>query len=439
MVMDKIFEIIKKEKKRQREELAMIPSENFASEAVMRAVGSSLMNKYAEGYPRKRYYQGNVNMDLVESLAQERILKVFGLNEARWGVNVQPYSGSPANLAVYNALLAPGDKMMGMYLPDGGHLTHGWRLDSRPISITSKFYRSEFYHVDRKTRVFNYAAIAKQAKKYRPKIIISGGTAYPRNINHKKLAGIAKKVGAYYLADIAHEAGLVAGGANPSPFPYADVVTFTTHQTFRGPRGAVIVARRDLIDKINFSVFPGLQGGPHLHTIAGIAVAAGELTTASFRRYARQVVKNAQTLAAELKKGGLDIVSGGTDKHLVLVDLRNLKLSGWTVAWALDKAGIIANRNTVPYDTASPYYPSGLRLGTPALTSRGMKVPEMKKIAVWILAVIDHVKKEKMPEGKKAVNRFAKKFRQAVDRDPWLKKLNREVTAFAKKYPLPGI
>src|SRR3972149_932831 len=336
--MDKIFSIIKAEKRRQKEQLQLIPSENYASSEVMKAVGSVMMNKYAEGYPKKRYYQGNKYLDQVEDLARERILKAFGLSDKKWGVNVQPYSGSPANLAVYNALLKPGDKMVGMYLPAGGHLTHGWHLPDRPISITSKFWRSQFYHVDKKTLVFDYAAIAKQAKKWRPQIIISGGTAYPRTINHQKLAAIAKSVGAYYLADIAHEAGLIAAKAHPSPFPYCDVATFTTHKTWRGPRGAVIVAKKELTEAINFSIFPGLQGGPHLHTIAGIAVAAGELMTPQYKTYAKQVVKNARRLAGRLAARGFNIVSGGTDKHLVLIDLRNKHLSGWVVAFGFGGA-----------------------------------------------------------------------------------------------------
>ena len=421
--MDKIFSIIAREKKRQKEQLQMIPSENYASAAVMKAVGSCLMNKYAEGYPHKRYYQGNVNLDAVEDLCQERILQAFGLDFKKWGVNVQPHSGCEANLGVYNGLLVPGDKIMSMYLPDGGHLSHGW-----PVTLVAKIFKVEFYHVNKKSLVFDYDQIEAQAKKFRPKLLISGGTAYPRTINHKRLSQIAKTVGAYYMADIAHEAGLVAAGAHPSPFPDADVVTFTTHKTFRGPRGAVIVARQELMDKINFSVFPGLQGGPHLHTISGICVAAGELMTPAFKRYAKQVVVNAQTLAKALIKGGLNVVSGGTDKHLVLLDLRPQNLSGWTVAWALEAVNIIANRNTVPYDTASPYYPSGLRLGTPALTTRGMKPKEMIKIAAWILAVIRHAQEVKLPQSKKAIKA-----------DRWLQALGKQVTAFAKRFPVPGI
>ena len=282
--------------------------------------------------------------------------------------------------------------------------------------------------------VFDYTQIAKQAKKFKPQIIISGGTAYPRTINHQKLAAIAKSVGAYYLADIAHEAGLIAAGAHPSPFPYCDVATFTTHKTWRGPRGAVIVAKKELIEAINFSIFPGLQGGPHLHTIAGIAVAAGELMTPQYKIYAKQVVKNAQRLAAKLKQKGFNIVSGGTDKHLVLIDLRNKHLSGWVVAWALEAANIIANRNTIPYDTASPYYPSGLRIGTPAVTSRGMKEAQMDKIADWIAKVVEIVKDERLPDEPKARNKFAKGFRQRIFKNPKLKQIGREVKRLCLRY-----
>src|SRR3989344_4202037 len=367
--MDKIFSIIAREKKRQKEQLQMIPSENYASAAVMKAVGSCLMNKYAEGYPHKRYYQGNVNLDAVEDLCQERILQAFGLDFKKWGVNVQPHSGCEANLGVYNGLLVPGDKIMSMYLPDGGHLSHGW-----PVTLVAKIFKVEFYHVNKKSLVFDYDQIEAQAKKFRPKLLISGGTAYPRTINHKRLSQIAKTVGAYYMADIAHEAGLVAGG-------------------------------------------------PHLHTISGICVAAGELMTPAFKRYAKQLVVNAQTLATALIKGGLNVLSGGTDKHLVLLDLRPQNLSGWTVAWALEAVNIIANRNTVPYDTASPYYPSGLRLGTPALTTRGMKPKEMIKIAAWILAVIRHAQEVKLPQSKKAIKA-----------DRWLIKTGREGKTFASRF-----
>jgi glycine hydroxymethyltransferase len=437
--MDKIFKVIKAEKKRQREELQMIPSENYASAEVMRAVGSCLMNKYAEGYPKRRYYQGNVHIDKVENLCRQRVLKTFGLDEKKWGANVQPHSGCEANVAVYNALLKIDDRMMSMFLPDGGHLSHGWQMPARKITLVSKIFKVEFYQVNKKTRVFDYDQIERQALKFRPKMIISGGTAYPRDINHRRMAEIAKQVGAFYLADIAHEAGLIAAGVLNSPFPDADVVTFTTHKTFRGPRGAVIIAKEELMERINFSVMPGFQGGPHIHSMAGIAVAAKEVQTEGFKRYAKQVVVNAKVLAEEFKKAGLDVVSGGTDKHLVLIDLRNIGLSGWVAAWALEKAGIIVNRNTVPLETASPYYPSGIRLGTPALTSRGMKQKEMRQIAKWMVAVIERVKSEKLPQGPKARRKFVKEFRRRIGTDEYLAKLKKEVSGLAKKFPVPGV
>jgi len=429
--MDKIFKIISKEKKRQREQLEMIPSENYASAAVMKAVGSCLMNKYAEGYPNRRYYQGNVNVDQIENLCRQRVLKAFDLDKDKWGVNVQPHSGCEANLAVYNALLNPGDKIMSMYLPDGGHLSHGWHMPGKKITFVSKIFQVQFYHVSKKTLVFDYDQIESQALKFKPKLIISGGTAYPREINYKRLSQIAHKAGALYLADVAHEAGLIAAGVMQSPFPWVDVATFTTHKTWRGPRGAVIVAKKSLIDAINFSIIPGLQGGPHMHSIAGISVAAAELMTPAFRRYAKQVVINAQTLAKELIKGGLSVVSGGTDKHLVLVDLRSVNLTGWVAAWALEKAGIIANRNTVPYDTGSPFYPSGLRFGTPALTTRGMKEKEMRQIAKWILEVINYLPDKGFYHDKKTIKRLTQ--------DKFLRQIKEKVSVFAKKFPVPGL
>jgi glycine hydroxymethyltransferase len=438
--MDKqVREIIKAEKERQRDELEMIPSENYASSEVMRAVGSCLMNKYAEGYPNKRYYQGNKNIDDVENLAIKRILKAYNLSEAKWAVNVQPHSGCEANLAVYNALLEPSDKIMSMYLPDGGHLSHGWQMKDKKVTLVSKIFKVEFYKVNKTTKLLDFDQIEKQALKFKPKLIISGGTAYPREINHKRMGQIAKKVGAYYLADVAHEAGLIVGGVMKSPLPWADVMTFTTHKTFRGPRGAVIVCKKDLIDKINFSVMPGFQGGPHMHTIAGIAVAAKEAKTLSFKQYCKQVVANAKTLGQCLSKAGLEIVSGGTDKHLVLVDLRNKDLSGFVIAWALEKAGIVMNRNTVPLETASPYYPSGLRMGTPAVTSRGMKEKEMVKIAKWVIKVIELSKDDKLPDDNAKRREFVKSFRQRIGEDKELKRIKREVKDLCQKFPVPGV
>lgn len=391
-----IYALIKAEEKRQATDLAMIPSENFVSEAVREAVGSVLMNKYSEGQPGKRYYQGNKVIDQIESLVEKRALQAFGLDEKDWHVNVQPVTGSIANFAVYAALLQPGDKMLAMSLYDGGHLTHGWKLPDtgKPISFTSRIYDTYFYNVDPQTEVFNYDNIAKIAKEVKPKILISGGTAYPREIEHKRMRAIADSVGAIYMADVAHEAGLIAGGAAASPFPYAHVVTMTTRKTLRGPIGAMIFASKkllgdDVAEKIDFAVFPALQGGPQNHSIAGIGVALHEAMTPEFKEYTHQVVKNAQVLANELIKAGFDVVSGGTDKHLVLVDLRSRGWTGKDAAIALEKVGIIANKNTVPGETAKPWNPSGLRLGTPALTTRGYKEKDMIQVAEKIIKTLN--------------------------------------------------
>ena len=377
--------LIKREQKRQRYQLQMIPSENYVSKAVLEAVGSVLMNKYSEGQAFKRYYQGNTYIDQIETLVKKKALKAFGLNQEEWGVNVQPANGSVANLAVYSALIKPGDKMMGMFLYDGGHLSHGWQLpDGKKVSFTSQIYTPSYYHVDINSGRFNYDEVEKTVLKEKPQIIISGGTAYPREIVHSRMQKIARKVGAYYLADIAHEAGLVLAGVNKSPFPYADVVTMTTRKTLRGPIGAMIFARKDLIDKIDRAVFPGLQGGPLNHSIAGIGVALHEAMRPKFKKYAAQAIANAKKLAQGLIKRGYHVCSGGTDKHLILVDLRSKGLSGKESALALEKANIIVNKNTVPGETGKPWNPSGIRLGTPSLTSRGMEEKEMLKIAAWI-------------------------------------------------------
>jgi glycine hydroxymethyltransferase len=413
----KLANLIKKEQQRQRYQLQLIPSENYVSKAVLEAVGSVLMNKYSEGYAFKRYYQGNENIDQIETIVRKRALKLFDLNKERWTVNVQPPSGSIANLAVYAALLKPGDKMMSMSLYHGGHLSHGWQLpDGKKVSFTSKIFKPCYYLVDLKTGVFDYDKIEKQAKKEKPQIIISGGTAYPREINHKKMGQIAKKAGAYYLADIAHEAGLVAAGVNRSPFKWADVVTMTTRKTLRGPIGAMIFARKKYEDAINRAVFPGLQGGPLNHSIAGIGTALKEASKKSFKTYAKQVIKNAKTLAKTLKKLGYHICSGGTDKHLVLIDLRSKNMQGSSSALVLEKANIIVNKNTVPGDTGKPWNPSGIRLGTPATTSRGMKEKDMEKIASFINQVLEN------QENKNKI-----------------KKIAVEVKTFAKKFFVPGI
>jgi len=441
--MDRIFDLIKKEERRQSETLQMIPSENYTYPEVRKAVGSILMQKYAEGQPGRRYYQGNEFVDQIEALCEKRALKVFNLPPEKWAANVQPHSGCPANLAVYNAVLNVGDKIMSMYLPDGGHLSHGWHLPVRAglpgkkVTLVSKIYNVQFYHVNPKSRLFDYDQIEAQAKKFKPKMIITGGTAYPREIDYRAVVAIAKKVGAYYLADIAHEAGLIAGGAMKSPFPWADFVTMTTHKTLRGPRGAIIICKKQFETAIDSSIIPGLQGGPHLHSIAGMAIALSLAKGKIFRKYARQVVNNAKLLAKLLVDRGYDVVSGGTDKHLVLVDLRKTGTNGWAIAWALEKAGIVANRNTVPNDTGSPFYPSGLRLGTPAVTARGMKEKEIKLIADWIQAVITYAKDEIMPADVEKRKIFIKNYLAKISRDKFLKKISLEVKTLCKKFPTP--
>ncbi|MEK7114479.1 MAG: serine hydroxymethyltransferase [Patescibacteria group bacterium] len=380
---DKVLEnLIKKEVKRQKETINLIASENFVSKDVLEALGSALTNKYSEGYPKKRYYAGNEIIDQIEILAQERARKVFRLAQ-HWHINVQPYSGSPANMAVYCALLKPGEKIMGMSLETGGHLTHGHK-----VSITGKFWKQITYGVNRKTERLDYNEILKIAKKEKPALIIAGATAYSRKIDFKKFRKIADIVGAYLMVDMSHIAGLVAGGAHPSPFKYADVVTATTHKTLRGPRGAIIFCRKELAEKIDRAVFPGLQGGPHNNQIAAIAAALKEAMRPSFKKYAKQVVKNTKILANELKKKGWEIISGGTDTHLFLMDTWSRGISGKEASEKLEKAGIIVNKNTIPFDTRKPYDPSGIRLGTPTVTTLGMKEKDMKKIAEKIDVIL---------------------------------------------------
>ena len=441
--MDKIFDLIEKEEKRQEDTLMMIPSENYTYPDVRKAVGSVLMHKYAEGQPGKRYYQGNNIVDEIEKLCEERALKAFGLSGSDWSANVQPHSGCPANLAVYNAILQPGDRIMSMYLPDGGHLSHGWFLSAhdnepvRKLTLVSKIFNVQFYKVDPNTRVFDYDVIEKKAHDFKPKLIISGGTAYPREIDYKRMSEIAKKVGAYYLADIAHEAGLIVGGACRSPFPHADFVTMTTHKTLRGPRGAIIICRKKFEESIDLSIIPGLQGGPHLHSIAGIAIALEKANSKEFKEYASRTVKNAKYLASFFLKKGLDVVSGGTDKHLILIDLRKNNTNGWVIAWALEKAGIITNRNTVPDESASAYYPSGLRIGTPALTVRGMKEKEMESIGEWISEVIFKYSNIEIPSDKDKRKAFIKDFHEIIENDVLLKKIKQKVIHLCSEFPIP--
>lgn len=381
-----VRKLIKQESKRQDETLDLIPSENFTSTDVMEAVGSVFTNKYSEGYPGKRYYPGNEFCDELENLAIERGLKLFKLSPKNWHLNVQPHSGSPANLAIYSALMEPGDTLMGMSLSSGGHLTHGHK-----VSITGKIFNAVQYPVDEDSGLINYGEVEKMAKKHKPKVIVCGFTAYPRLIDFKRFKYIAEKVGAYLVVDMSHLAGLIAGGSYPSPFKYADVVMTTTHKTLRGPRGAVIFSRKELSDKIDRAVFPGMQGGPHNNTTAGIAVAFAEAMKPDFKKYAENVVKNAIALSEYLKELGFLLVTNGTDSHLILMDLRSQDIDGFTAEKRLEKAGIIANRNTIPGDK-SPFKPSGLRIGTPSLTSRGMKPKDMKKVAELMLAAITEKK-----------------------------------------------
>jgi glycine hydroxymethyltransferase len=363
------------EEQRQREKIRLIPSENYTSAAVLEACGTVLQNKYSEGYPGKRYYEGQQQIDPIESLAIARAKSLFAVEHA----NVQPYSGSPANLAVYLAFCQPGDTIMGMALPAGGHLTHGWS-----VSITGKFFRSVAYGVKKETGRVDLDEVRALAKKEKPKLLWCGGTAIPRTIDFAGFASIAQEVGAILVADIAHIAGLVAGGAHPSPAEHADVVSTTTHKTLRGPRGGMLMCKQKHASAIDKAVFPGLQGGPHNQTTAGIAVALKEASTDAFKKYAHQIVTNAKALAEALSARGYDLVSGGTDNHLILVDLTNKEVPGKKAAQALDRAGLVLNYNTVPFDPRKPFDPSGVRLGTPAVTSRGMGPSEMQQIAAWL-------------------------------------------------------
>jgi len=382
-ISPKIAALLESERKKQEETITLIPSENIISEATRMAQASFFSNKYAEGYPGKRYYPGNENSDKLERLVQELALKSFKLSPKKWKVNVQPYSGSPANLEVYSALLSLGDTIMGLGLSEGGHLTHGHK-----VNFSGKAYKAVRYTLDTKTGFIDYNNLAKLARANKPKIIVSGATAYSRKIDFKRIGEIAKRFGAYHMADISHIAGLIVAGLHPSPFPWADVVTTTTHKTLRGPRAAMIFSRIHLSDTIDKAVFPGMQGGPHLNTIAAIGVALTEANKQSFRVYQKNIISNAKILAEELKRYGYNIVAGGTDNHLMLLDLKNKHISGIEAEKILERAGIIANRNTVPGDV-SAFNPLGIRLGTPAVTTRGMKGREMKQIAKWIIELID--------------------------------------------------
>ncbi|MGI6192760.1 MAG: serine hydroxymethyltransferase [Christensenellales bacterium] len=391
---------IEDELRRQRDHIELIASENFVSPAVLAAMGSPLTNKYAEGYPGKRYYGGCEFVDVAENLARKRACEIFGAEHA----NVQPHSGCQANFSVYFALLKPGDTIMGMSLDHGGHLTHG-----SPVSISGKYFNIVSYGVDQETETIDYDEVRRIAVENKPRLIVAGASAYPRMIDFKAFRDIADEVGAYLMVDMAHIAGLVAANLHPNPVPYADVVTTTTHKTLRGPRGGLILCREELAKAIDSAVFPGIQGGPLMHVIAAKAVAFKEAQTEGFREYQERIVKNAKALARGLTEGGLRLVSGGTDNHMMLVDLRNTGRTGRDVEHLLDEANITCNKNAIPFDPASKFITSGLRLGTPAVTTRGMNEEDMAHIAAWICDVAKRGE-EAVPAVKKKVLELTAKY-----------------------------
>lgn len=401
-----IQKLIEKEIARQQNGLVMIASENYASLDVLSAMGTPLSNKYSEGYPGKRYYTGNAIIDQIETIAQDLALKMFGLSSNKWHANVQPHSGSSANMAVYLGLLKPGEKILGLDLGAGGHLTHGSK-----VNFSGQLFNFSHYSVDPKTNKLDYNEILRIAKREKPKMIVSGATAYTQKIDFKKISQIAQSVGAYHLADISHVAGLVIGKVHPSPFPYADVVTTTTHKTLRGPRSAIIICKSELAKNIDKAVFPGMQGGPLENVIAAKALAFYEATTDKFKKDQKQTVVNAQVLAKVLTSNDLKLVADSTENHLVLVDCRPLNISGKVGAEALAETGIYTNANMIPYDPATPLNPSGIRIGTPALTTRGMREKEMLIIGHWIAAILKDPQNKKLKgEIKNLVNKLTKKF-----------------------------
>lgn len=425
---------LKKEAQRQRDVLEMIPSENYASAAVRQALGSVLTNKYSEGYSAHRYYQGNRFIDEIETLAIERCKKLFHVPHA----NVQPYSGSPANSAVYFALLNPGDKIMGLKLSGGGHLTHG----HPDVTFSGKYFTSVQFNVE-PDGWLDMDKVAILAKKEEPKMLVVGTTAYPRFFDWKKWRQIADRIGALFFADIAHVAGLVVGGVYPSPIPFADVVMFTTHKTIRGPRGAVLMVtdrgikrNPDMGKKIDRAVFPGLSGGPHDNVTAAIAVCFKEAATAKFKQYTKQIVVNAKMLAETLKQNGLRLTTGGTDSHLIVIDLRPQLVIGNIVAEALEVANIVVNYNTVPHDQNPPMYPSGVRLGTPIVTTRGMKEKEMRQIGKWISNIISEVNHYRLPETKEERSKFVRSVKAELWKNKKLVAIGKEVKKFATRYPI---
>ncbi len=425
-----MYKALQNEFKRQQESMELIPSENIVSPAVLEALGTPLTNKYSEGYPGRRYYGGQKYIDEIENLARDRAKKLFGVPHA----NVQPYSGSPANLAVYIATCKLGDTIMGQGLLDGGHLTHGWKA-----SATSMFYNSVQYHVKKNGRM-DFEEIEMLARKHKPRLIWIGATAYVREFPFQKFGKIADEIGAYLVADIAHISGLIIAGVHKSPVPYAHLITTTTHKTLRGPRGGMILVTEkglkkdpELAKKIDQAIFPKLQGGPHDHQTAALAIALGEAMKPSFKKYGEQVVKNAKVLAEELMKKGVKLISGGTDNHMMLVDCG--KGRGPLLEIALDATGITLNKNTIPNEPSSPFYPSGVRLGTPSITTRGMKAPQMRKIAKWITEVMEEIEEYELPETKKERFKYLKEFKKEIQKNKELKEIAKEVKTLCKKFP----
>jgi glycine hydroxymethyltransferase len=432
---DQIFSLIKQEQQRQQDMIGLIPSENIVSHEVASVLSSSLSNKYSEGYSKRRYYEGNQIIDQIELLAMERVKKLFSVPH----VNVQPYSGSPANSAIQFALMEPGETMMGLALSSGGHLTHGHPT----VTFSGRFYKTVQYGLDADARI-DFKQVRALAKEHKPKVIFAGNTAYPFILDFAKFREIADEVGAWLVADISHITGLVVAGEHPSPVPEVDVVMTTTHKTFRGPRGAMILVTDrglkrdpDLAKKIDAAVFPGLQGGPHNATTAGIAIAAAEAATPKFKKYGQQIRKNATKLAETLMKRGVKLVGNGTENHLMIMDLSDKGLGlGTQTAYAMDLAGIYANKNTVPNEPCSPFYPSGVRLGTPLITSRGMKEKEMVKIGNWIADVVEEVKQFELPAEKEKRSAFLKEFRLEVQKNKKLKKIRTEVKKLCAEFPI---
>ncbi|WP_188737055.1 serine hydroxymethyltransferase [Oceanobacillus neutriphilus] len=399
---NEVFQAMLQEKERQQDKIELIASENFVSKAVMDAMGSILTNKYAEGYPHKRYYGGCEYVDVVEDLARERAKQIFGADHA----NVQPHSGSQANMAIYFAFLEPGDTVLGMNLNHGGHLTHG-----SPVNFSGGLYNFVDYGVDKETEQLDYDAVLEKAKEVKPKLIVAGASAYSRSIDFKKFREIADAVGAYLMVDMAHIAGLVATGHHENPVPYADFVTTTTHKTLRGPRGGMILCKEEYAKKIDKAIFPGIQGGPLMHIIAAKAVSFKEVLSDDFKAYSGNIIDNAKTLGDALQKEGIRIVSGGTDNHLLLLDVTPLNLTGKVAEKALDDIGVTTNKNTIPFDTESPFVTSGVRIGTAAVTTRGFGIEEMKEIAEIISLTLKNYEDEaKLKEAKERVQALTEKF-----------------------------